>query len=39
MLERVAMRRSVSFLLGALAIAALAAAVNLPGISDQPYYT
>jgi 4-amino-4-deoxy-L-arabinose transferase-like glycosyltransferase len=38
-LERVAMRRSVSFLLGALAIAALAAAVNLPGISDQPYYT
>lgn len=33
------MPRSVSFLLGALAIAALAAAVNLPGISDQPFYT
>lgn len=33
------MPRSVSFLLGALAIAALAAAVNLPGIADQPFYT
>lgn len=33
------MPRSVSFLAGALAIAVLAAAVNLPGISDQPFYT
>jgi 4-amino-4-deoxy-L-arabinose transferase-like glycosyltransferase len=33
------MSRRVSFLVGALAVAALAAAVNLPGISDQPFYT